>query len=336
GRGSACPTPTRGRRSRSTAATRTASADAHHQGFLMTTFTPPSSAVATARHTYNEVLEFRAMGTAWWIGADGVDRETLAAVPALVELEEQRCSRFRAHSLLSRLNAARLVTDTSLAAIVRAALLVQERTGGAFDVAVGDAVIASGYDRTFEALTGCAGPAPQSDVEVAVDGDRAWLLGAGTIDLGGIAKGWTADLVGRHLADCGATRWLVDAGGDIVAGGRPGLCREEPIAVGFTGYTVGIEVGAVATSSTTRRAWDTPLGRMHDIVAPATGRPAEGPHVLATVVAPTAMVADALATAMLADATLAIGALAAYDADVLLIDGQGGATMTPGMERYLR
>lgn len=316
----------------------------------MTSFlSAPVSSPSAARRRYEATLEFRAMGTTWRVAADGVDAETLATVPALVEIEEQRFSRFRADSTLSRLNDERRTSDRTLAALIRQALRISAATAGAFDPTTGAAVIAAGYDRTFDALSTVLGasadqavtPAATQRPNIEFDGDCVRLLGEGAVDLGGIAKGSTADRVGELLTDVGCSRWLVDAGGDILIGGRPGWRTDEPIAVELTGLTVGLVAGAVATSSTLRRAWDTPLGRMHHIISPRDARPTCGSYVLATVVAPTAAIADALATALLVDPPATVAALSAFGihevpAEALLIDQQGNASMTPGMEQVLR
>ena len=305
---------------------------------------PPATArievgrLAPARpREFEVVLEFRAMGTNWRVGADGAASGTIEAVRELVEHEEQRCSRFRADSALSRLNATRVTSDRTLGSLVREALDVSAATAGAFDPTVGDAVIAAGYDRTFAGMTGFVdvnGTRASSRPRVDRGGSSLRLSGEGAIDLGGIAKGWTVDRVAESLIEAGSARWLVDAGGDIRAGGAErSVCI--PIAVDLTGLTVGLEGGAVATSSTLRRAWDTPGGRMHHIISPHTGRPSAGPYVLATVVAPEASTADALATALLVDMPATLAAFPLFEAEALLFDDQGNGTMTPGMEAHL-
>jgi len=286
---------------------------------------------------FEAVLEFRAMGTDWRVGADGPASGTLEAARRLIEREEQRCSRFRTDSALSQLNIERVTSDATLTQIVRDALRVKRATGGAFDPTAGAAVIAVGYDRTFEALTGLVEADPTADVPrptVTFEGGRMRLRGDGAIDLGGIAKGWTVDRVAELLIESGSSRWLVDAGGDIRAGSTTPR-MQMPVAVDLTGLTVGLAGGAVATSSTLRRAWDTPLGRMHHIVSPRAGEPAAGPYVFATVVAPLAALADALATSILVDMPSTVAVLSAFEAEALLFDDQGAGTMTPGMERHL-
>ena len=297
-----------------------------------------TTASATTSELETRSVEFRAMGTDWYVEARGLRDETLAQTSELVEREEQRCSRFRADSTLSLLNRERAVTDGRLALLAANALAIQEATDGAFDPAVGDAVIAAGYASDFEELKGTTVNAAEgcgrAALGLTIAGQDVRLEGSGQLDLGGIAKGWTADLVARYLRGLGATQWLVDAGGDIVLGGED--AEERLIAVELTGLTIGLSEGAVATSSTQKRAWNTPLGPKHHIIDPTRGVPADHEYVLATVLAGSAAVADALATAMLADPERADHALAGHGAQAILVTRRGDAFMSPGMDEYLR
>jgi thiamine biosynthesis lipoprotein len=57
--------------------------------------------------------------------------------------------------------------------------------------------------------------------------------------------------------------------------------------------------GAVATSSSTRRVWDTTAGPAHHVLDPRTGAPAPTPPVLVSVHAGAAWWAEASATALM-------------------------------------
>jgi thiamine biosynthesis lipoprotein len=238
---------------------------------------------------------FRAMDTPWWIRCDVP--ELLAPAEALVRQVEARLSRFQPDSALSRLNLRRTLEDPWLAEVVQAALRLRERTGGAFDPTLGARLAELGYDRTFAAI-GQAAPAPAAyrhlPLGVHVDGDRVSLDGLGSLDLGGIGKGWTVDHVRHWLLAAGAREVLVDGGGDIRGAGRPW-------SIGVAdGLVVDAGVQAVATSSNSRRRWKNTAGaELHHLLDPRTGLPADSALDTATVVAADAMTADALATAVL-------------------------------------
>lgn len=279
---------------------------------------------------------FRAMGTEWYVRADGCSPSVLRTVVTRVRREEHRFSRFRGASALSRLNTERRLHEPVVAAVVRRALRYRRWTRGAFDPAVGSAVIAAGYDRTFEAIRpgSSVAPLPPGHLDIAARGAQLTLTGSGVVDLGGIVKGWTVDEVARLLEAAGAERYVVDGGGDIRVGGRRTNAEQWTIGVA-NGHHVALTSGAVATSSALQRRWVTASGQAHHIITPTTGRPADGPYVTAVVVARDAETADVLGTALIADAPRTLPAVARMGADVMLQQLDGTWSMTPGMGRWL-
>ena len=113
------------------------------------------------------------------------------------------------------------------------------------------------------------------------------------LDLAGVGKalgiGWAAlRLAGRHAGI------LVDVGGDMVALGYDGQGEPWRVAVKH-GEVVGEFEGtplAVATSTTTRRAWKAGGKAAHHLIDPRTGEPSEGEFAYAAVTAPTILEAD--------------------------------------------
>ncbi|TNF26155.1 MAG: FAD:protein FMN transferase [Deltaproteobacteria bacterium] len=269
---------------------------------------------------------FEAMGTSWWVACD--TPSLLPRAEAIVRDAEDRLSRFRPRSALSRLNRERAASDPLLVGVLRVALRLRELTGGAFDPAVGARVAALGYDRTFTAL-GDVAPAPRplagSTLGIVVEAGGVRLEGAGEIDLGGVAKGFTVDLVVAALRAGGARRALVDGGGDLHGFGAP-----SPIGVGG-GYVVPSSAGAIATSSALARRWRDTDGRaLHHVVDPRTGWPADTGFDTAVVIAPDTATADGLATALLADPRGVLPRIGALGVHALLGDRDGAWWMTPG------
>jgi FAD:protein FMN transferase len=244
---------------------------------------------------------FHAMGTfvELQLDAEPPDDTFLAAESEFRRLEGL-LSRFLADSELSSLNRrGRLVAGPDLLAVVGAALAARERTEGRFDPTVHEALVAAGYDRTFQDIeAGDAGPlacgeACGGGVEIDSATGSIVLDPGVKLDLGGIAKGYAVDRALRILSAAGPA--LVDAGGDIAVSGKPW-----PIGVETSTGTLTLEVRehAVATSGRDRRRWRAPDGERHHLIDPATGRPAEGELLRATVVAPTALEAEVLAKSL--------------------------------------
>jgi len=282
---------------------------------------------------------FRAMGTSVaLLGPAGHPAfETAArAVARRFSVEEQRFSRFRADSELSRVNAGAGDTFTvsaPFAGLVALALDAAARTQGRFDPTVHDALVAAGYDRAFDELLAGARAAlhPATPcgrwAEVEVD-DRTLTLPAGVhLDLGGIAKGWTADRATEDALASGLPWAAVNAGGDLrLAGEAPPLpvAIEDPERPDRELLRLRMPGGGIATSSVAKRAWAP--GR-HHIIDPATGVPAETELLQVTVWADTATDAEILATDVLLR-----GRSAARDVPAVLVTRDGDVLVSMTVE----
>lgn len=239
---------------------------------------------------------FPAMGTSVDVTApsEGAIDDTRRAFETI----EDCCSRFRPESELSRMNGApkRVVPVSALMAdILQAADHARTITGGLVDAGLGHAVRAWGYDRSFERvpnhLDGAA-PIDLPESEWAIrDGSLVRSPGT-TIDLGGIAKGWTCDLaVDNGLAT------IVSAGGDVRSAAHN--ARVEIIDPwGDVAATVPLGIGALATSSVSRRRWRLGNSDANHLIDPRTMRPSDGPVLQATAITATAVEAEAAAKAI--------------------------------------
>ena len=221
--------------------------------------------------------------------------EPLEATAEWIRELHRRLTRFEPDSELSRFNASAgrwVEISGTLEALLRAALYSFEESGGLVNAAVLPALLAAGYDDTFErvaarrgALTAPAalGPIPPLPVLLTVDPGRARLERGSAVDLGGIAKGWIADRAVERLGG----NSLVSCGGDLHArgGGETG----EGWPVGFGDRTLLLRDLAAATSGTTRRRWGD--GR-HHLIDPRTGAPATSDLREVSVLAPTALDAE--------------------------------------------
>jgi thiamine biosynthesis lipoprotein len=239
---------------------------------------------------------FRAMGTEVVATADlasGLDE-----VRALFAEVEDCCSRFRPESELSRANAngaGAVRVSPLLGEVLAAASRARALTGGLADAAVGGAVRAWGYDRTFAEVGGLAA-APLGRFEMAaweID-QRTLRRSPGTLlDLGGTAKGWTCD----RAVEAGLAL-VVSAGGDVRSA-DPRTTVEVRGIEDRTAARLQLGVGALATSSTLRRRWAVGDSLAHHIIDPRTLAPAVSPVLSATALAGTAAEAEAGAKAIL-------------------------------------
>ena len=268
---------------------------------------------------------FRAMGTEveLLLDAPAGDRAERALDRAEAELErlEQVLSRFRPDSELSRLNRDGRSSSASpdLVRVVELALAARKATGGRFDVTVHDAVVAAGYDRTFEEVPADAPAGVDRDVTcggtVHVDGRTIELSPGVRLDLGGIGKGYAVDRVAELLAIAGPC--LVNAGGDLAVRGG-----SWPVGV-TDGLTLELSSGGMATSGRDRRRWVRGGKELHHLIDPSTGRPAESALVRVTVVAASAADAEVLAKAAFLGAEV--------DAPRVLVTADGQTILAGGL-----
>ncbi|MGH8940181.1 MAG: FAD:protein FMN transferase, partial [Actinomycetes bacterium] len=208
-------------------------------------------------------------------------------------------SRFRDDSELSALNrSGNLRSGPELAQVTQLAVEAGLRTDGRFDPTVHDALVAAGYDRTFEELqdrVAVTTAPPRCGGRITVD-PRTGLIELEPgfrLDLGGIAKGYAVDLLCDMLAAAGPC--LVAAGGDIaVRGGSWPVGVETADGV----LTLQLTGGAVATSGIDRRSWSSDVGPAHHVIDPATGRPADRDLLRVTVFADSAAEAVVLAKSL--------------------------------------
>lgn len=260
--------------------------------------------------------------------------EALDAAQAEVARIEALASRFDPTSELARLNAAgEAEVSTDLLRLITLALAMRDATGGRFDPTVHEAMMAAGYDRPIDQLppdAGAPGAPMPAGGQVHVNHRTGHVtLGPGAcLDLGGIAKGWTADrvadLLGTH-GDC-----LVSMGGDIsVRGTHHGEPWPVEVAHGQQARTVGLARGGMATSGTDRRRWTRAGEQMHHVIDPSTGSPSGTDLMRVTALAHDAATAEAWATALL----LAGSEAAAHEADArgitaVLVATDGRTTTT--------
>jgi thiamine biosynthesis lipoprotein len=224
---------------------------------------------------------------------------------------------FDSCSLVSRANR-ELSTpvDTHFATVYKMAKEVSHMTSGAFDPTLGPLIKAWGFGPGHTATADTL----HIDSLLAITGiDRTELRGdtlykddvRTNFNFSAIAKGYGCDCVARMLERNGVQNYLVEIGGEIVAAGespsgkdwsvsvdRPVLgaapdSRESQAIVGFTGK-------GMATSGNYRN-FHKESGHVYGhTISATTGRPVQTDVISATVLAPSCMEADALATAFMA------------------------------------
>lgn len=252
-----------------------------------------------SRPTLFPSLEFEGIGTHWQVDtADALSQEVVDAVRERVESFDRTWSRFRDDSLVSRIattpGSHRFPPEApALFALYR---VLYEATDGRMSPLVGRALEQWGYDRAYTLTPGAAiAPVPRWDDAVAWDGVSLNTVSPVVVDVGAAGKGYLVDLVSGILTAAGHREHTVDGSGDIRHHSTT------PLTVGLehpldTTKVIGIATvtdGAICASASNRRAWP----GAHHILDALTGQPTRS-VIASWAIAPTALAADGLATAL--------------------------------------
>ena len=258
----------------------------------------------------------------------------------LVDESENAFSVYRDTSDLAILNATAAsgwqpVSHEVFALLTRARELY-DRTGGGFDIAAGALVRAWGFlqrqGRTPAAAVQAAALAASGMRHVELDPEtrRVRFTQPGVeINPGAIGKGWAVDRAVEWLADRGVDRVLIHGGSSSVRArgtqgfggvGRRGwkVGLRHPLLPGLRLATLTLADRALGTSGSGTQFFVDRGRKIGHILDPRTGRPAEG-VLSATVLAPDAATADALATALYVLGPDGLDAVAPADGDVAAI-----------------
>ena len=287
------------------------------------------------------------MGTRWaalfytepGFGTGGVQ----AALQAAVDEVDGQMSTWSPDSDLMRLNASPVgewvAVPHHLRAVLRLGLEIGRASGGAFDIGMGDAVMAWGFGPEAAApeciRAAMAAPRHPAHEILEIDGARVRKSAPMALDLNGIAKGYGVDRLAETLRDHGITDALVGIDGEMRALGlRPdgepwAIAVEAPDAERRTPHsTLALQDGAVATSGDYRHWVEVQGRRLSHTMEPTRGAPLIAPPASVTVVARTCAEADAWATALMVlgpDKGPALARRSGLDALFLLRDGEGNA-----------
>lgn len=269
----------------------------------------PGSVISETPNTMRPIaqeLGGAAFGTRWSVKIRG--QHDVAALHSKIAAELERIestlSHWRRDSYTSQFNTSETTLPTEqpaeLVELVARSLELSRLSSGAYDITVAPLMDAWGY-----------GPAGKRD-QLPTDEELTELLprvgwqkltadtAAGTlrkahpqlaIDLGSVLQGYAADRVGNVLRKAGVQEFLIDIGGELLAGGSWQVAIEDPNQPGGAVRSLVLKDQALATSG---------VYRTRHLISPQSGRPLATNTVLCAVVSGAARDADAWASALLA------------------------------------
>lgn len=259
------------------------------------------------------------------------DHDLQAAIDSAFSAFDASLSMFNPHSVLSAVNQNRdTMTDARFEQMFAMAMEVSRLSHGAFDITVAPLVNLWGFgfkhreDVTPERVDSARQLIGFTrvrlvDHHILKDDPRIML------DAGAVAKGQACDVLAEVLREHGAENYLVDIGGEVVAHGvnskgepwHIGITRPDDDPEGQNDQLQDIVATTdicMATSGNYRNFYYEGEQRRSHTIDPRTGYPVQHSLLSATIVAPSCMQADALATA-----SMVLGA----DSALLLVQQAG-------------
>ena len=278
-------------------------------------------------------------------GSERAAQELAAHAFAWFREVEAVCSRFEPDSELSRLTRSpgqRVPVSPILFQTLQFALAVAEATDGVFDPTVGRAMEVAGFDRNYRsgAVTAAHSDVPAHanfrDVCLDEDDQSVTLLRPLVLDLGALAKGFAIDLAGAELD--ASHDYAINAGGDVLVrgcapdGGPWRIGIRHPRLPESLIESLVVHDAAVCTSGDYERPRRDGHSGAHIVTAEAESSTR---IVSATVIASTAMSADALSTAAFAlGPKRGLDLLKRQGVEGLLVSESIETWETPGFRRY--
>lgn len=262
-------------------------------------------------HRYHLETESRMMmDTVVSIHALGPEKMTAPAMDRAFGRMAEVDARFNIHNPDSPIYAFNRfgtpITDPEILGVVRFALDISRRSGGAFDITVSPMIDLWGFYDDRPRLPAASGILKRLDrigyEHLVLREDRLEKTRPDIrIDLGAIAKGYAIAQAVSVLKSHGVESALVDAGGDVYALGKKGsrywhVGIKGPRETEVLGY-LEAEDTAVVGSGDYERFFTENGVRYHHIFDPRTGYPADGLSGI-TLIAPDPMAADGWATAL--------------------------------------
>src|SRR3972149_3192445 len=241
---------------------------------------------------------------------ESVARKSIAEAFSAMERVDRLMSNFKEDSDISRINkgagSKAVAVDSDVVEVIKKSIYYSEISDGAFDITIGGVeelykfedkgrMPEKGKFKNSVSLVGYK--------NIIINGNTVRLIKKGMkLDLGGIAAGYAVDKGIDAIKKWGINNALINAGGDIRVTGESengkwkiGILhpREENKLIN----TLTLKDISVTTSGDYRKYFISGGKRYHHILNPSTGLPTEGVQSV-TIIAPFAVDADALATAV--------------------------------------
>ena len=247
-----------------------------------------------------------------------------AAIDSILQVIDLSMSTYIDNSLISKINRGEnLPIDPHFEKVFSASFDIYLQSKGAFDPSIGQLINAWGFgkkenhtpptQKQIDSLLSLTG----MDKVHYIDTPRGAFIKKNNpniqLNFNAIAQGYTSDVIADYFLSKQIPNFIVEVGGELVIHGRNTL-KNKPWRIGIDNplqkpdedreivATVELTDCGLATSGNYRKLWtDSLTGQKYvHTINPKTGRPQPSNLLSATVIAPSAMLADGYATTLMA------------------------------------
>lgn len=271
------------------------------------------------------VLQGKTMGTVWRVSMTGVDQTRAEKIRTMIEQQlsqdDQELSTWKSDSVLSRFNQYRGTApqpvSENMADIIIQSLRIGEKTHGAMDITVGPLVNLWGFGpqqqpvKTPSARQVQIAKSQTGLQHLTVIQKHSGPLLQKTlpelyVDLSTVGEGFATDHLARLMEQLGISNYLVSVGGAVLTRGLNAQGKPWRVAIqkptdreNVVEARVDLQGHGISTAGNYRNYYELEGKRISHIIDPSNGQPITHKLVSATVIATTALEADAWDTGLM-------------------------------------
>ena len=263
---------------------------------------------ACAKEQQEQTLRGKTMGTTWMVKYVGSPSIQAKVIQDYLDGFNQTMSTYIKDSEISKINRSPmqkwLPISTDLSEIIELSLTISKQTQGAFDITVGRAVNFWGFGAE---KTNTQPKKREIGYQyIKINNKQLYKEKNIYLDLSAIAKGHAVDKVATLLESAQINRYLVEIGGEIISKGKNrkqqfwkvAIEQPDPVQRSIL-QTVELNNQAIASSGSYRNFKQQNGKIITHTIDPKTAKPIAHNVIASSVIADSAAVADAYATAFM-------------------------------------
>ncbi|THU31947.1 FAD:protein FMN transferase [Niastella caeni] len=261
----------------------------------------------------------KAQGTTYhitWYATDSTFGQQ--QIDSILQKIDTSLSIYNPQSLITQFNnnSNGVVMDNHFSTVFNKSMETYRQTGGIFDITVQPLVQAWGFGP--QKVNGLPDSGTISSLKACVNSNNLYRQGNSLfkkkpctrIDVNGIAQGYSVDILAAFLEAQGIVNYLVELGGEIRVKGhkQPGGEKmkigieapgEDNFQLSMISKIIVIDSGAITTSGSYRKFYESEGKKISHIIDPRSGYPARNELISVTVYAKDAITADAYDNALM-------------------------------------